>query len=86
MIGRKIGIVAQLADRLARRRHHAGIAGEQDELHPEIGQDLLAQRRVEAGLLAQREKILAALAALAVEFAEDHAHEGADLLDHAGRR
>ena len=37
-----IGIVAQRADRLARQRGHAGIGGEQDELHPELGDDGLA--------------------------------------------
>ena len=38
-----VGIVAQLADRLARQRHHAGVGGEQHELHPEVGEDLIAQ-------------------------------------------
>ena len=42
------------------------------------------KRGVEAGLLTQREEGLGPLAALAVEFAKDHAHEGADLPDHAG--
>src|SRR6266702_1785802 len=76
----QVGIVAQLADRLACQRHDAGVAGEQDELHPQLGQDLLAQGRVETGFQAKREKILASFAALAVELTEYHAHEGADLL------
>ncbi len=54
----QVGIVAQPADRLARQRHDAGVAGEQDELHPELGEDLFAQRRIETGFQAQREKIL----------------------------
>jgi len=80
----QVGIVAQLADRLARQRHDAGVAGEQDELHPQLGQDLLAQGRIKTGLQAKREKILSSLAALAVELTEYHAHEGADLLYPAG--
>src|SRR6266567_3114609 len=72
------------ATRLARPRHDAGVAGEQDELHPQLGQDLLAQGRVETGFQAKREKILSSRAALAVELTEYHAHEGADLLDPAG--
>ena len=39
------GVVPQLADRLARRRRDPGIGGEQDELHPKLGEDLVAQSR-----------------------------------------
>ena len=40
-----VRVVAQLADRLPGQRHDAGVGGEQDELHPELGEDLLAQGR-----------------------------------------
>ena len=35
------------------------IGSEQDELHPEVGEDLLAQGRVETGFQAQRQKVFA---------------------------
>jgi len=56
-----VGIVPELAERLTRRGRDAGIGRKQDEFHPELGEDRLAQRDVEAGLLTQREQIVAAL-------------------------
>ena len=67
-----VRIIPEFADRQARRRRDAGIGGEWNELHPELGFDLLAQGSVKAGLLTQREEVLGPFAALAIEFAEDH--------------
>src|SRR5689334_25027096 len=71
-----VRVVPELADRQARRGRDAGIGRQRNEFHPELGLDLLAERGVKAGLLTQREEGLRPLAALAVELAEDHAHEG----------
>ena len=79
-----VRIFAQYADRRPGRSRERRIGRQQDELHPQLGHDLVAVRRIEARFLTQREKVLTPSAMAAFEFAKYQTHEVAGLPDHAG--
>ena len=59
---------------------------QQDELQPQIGLDVIAVGRVEAGFLAQAQEGVAAGAAAPGQFAEDQPHEASGLADDSRGR